>query len=107
MEPEVVALSKEKSKVKKPRIGQKVYCIYEDSILAQEVFMIGKDSFLLYPYGTLEDSWEWGYEDYEETWFTSLSRAKKRLLETVYQEEGEKLYVEKLSDDYYEVRIKI
>ncbi len=55
----------------KPRLGRTVYCIYEDSILEEPVFALAENSFLIYPYDRYDDSWEWYFEDYEETWFTS------------------------------------
>ena len=52
----------------KPEIGTKVYCIYADGILVDEVAFIGKDSFIIESFHNLtyEDSWEWNYEDYEK-----------------------------------------
>lgn len=87
---------------KKPKIGQKVYCIYRNAILVEPVFMIGKDSFLLEPYDRNEDSWEWYYEDYGETWFTNLAEAKNKLL-NINQEKGIKLKIIKVDNTYYEL----
>lgn len=90
----------------KPRLGRTVYCVYENSISVEEVGFLGHDSFIVYDFSDLKefDALEWFYEDYQKTWFTSLARAKKKLLQVAYREEGEKLKVVKISDTYYEVQ---
>lgn len=65
----------------KPKLGRIVYCIYKDSILVQPVYAIAKDSFLLDYRGVSEDSVEWHFEDYNDAWFTSLAKEKKKLLD--------------------------
>lgn len=96
----------------KPRFGRKVYCVYEESILAEPVYAVGKDSFLLDPHDKIEDSYEWYYEDYNETWFTDLNKAKKKLLENYNHlvEVGirinDEVKVVKVNEDYYELRGK-
>lgn len=87
----------------KPRIGRMVYCVYEDSILAEPVFMVGANSFLLRPYDK-EGAWEWEYCDYNETWFTSLSKAKNKLIRNYRGYYKDKVKVVKIFDDYYEIR---
>lgn len=66
---------------KKPKIGTKVYCIYKNSILVENVKFIGKDSFIIGSFGqfTYPDSWEWYYNNFEIDWFTSINKAKKRI----------------------------
>lgn len=67
----------------KPKLGQIVYCIYsEDCILVEKVSFIGKDSFIIKDFINF-DSLEWFYEDYNDLWFTNLSKATKRLQEKV------------------------
>ena len=90
----------------KPSLGRTVYCIYSECILVEEVYAVGKESFFISSVGddTMPDSWEWWYEDYNKTWFTSLAKAKSRLLEIgleIYKEVGK---IKKLSDSYYELR---
>lgn len=91
----------------KPPLGKKVYCIYDDEcILVEEVGYLGKDSFIIADFDECNnfDSFEWYYEDYNETWFTNLEKAKKKLLEVAYREDNEKLKVVKLYDNYYGLR---
>ena len=84
----------------KPEIGTKVYCIYGDGILVDEVAFIGKDSFIIESFhNTYEDSWEWNYEDYEEKWFTDLERAKEELLSKY----GDSFIIENVTDDWFQV----
>lgn len=93
----------------KVRPNQQVYCIFQDSILAYRVYAVGDTFFMLDPHGSVEESWEWDFEDFEKTWFKSLSKAKKALLakqKELYSEDAPFLYVEKLAEDYYEVRDK-
>ena len=80
----------------KPEIGTKVYCIYEECILSQDVAFIGAESFIISGFGgsTYEDSWEWFYEDYNVTWFTDLEKAKEEL---------RSLIIEECDDDNFEI----
>lgn len=89
----------------KPEIGTKVYCIYGDGILVDEVAFIGKDSFIIESFHNLtyEDSWEWNYEDYEEEWFTDLEMAKQKLLSWYKEKYGNYFEIIKLSDNWYQV----
>ena len=88
----------------KPKIGTKVYCIYWDGILVEEVAFLGKASFLITSFGgaTNEDSWEWYYEDYNEKWFTDLEKAKEKLIE-LYKDEGKPVIVQPY-DDWYQLQ---
>lgn len=99
----------EMAKVKqyRPPLGKKVYCIYDDDcILVEEVGFLGKESFIIADFNDCNnfDSFEWYYKDYNETWFTNLENAKKKLLEVAYREKSEKLKVVKLYDNYYGLR---
>ena len=88
----------------KPKIGRKVYCIYQDGIFVDTVGYLGKESFIVDSInsgGTEDDSWEWNYEDYNVQWFTSLAKAKKALIER-YQDRCEgKLKVTQITEDWY------
>jgi hypothetical protein len=67
----------------KPSIGREVFCVYDDScILIEKVFAVGDDCFIISSFSpyTRSDSWVWWYDDYNETWFTNLEKAKKKLL---------------------------
>lgn len=87
----------------KPRLGRKVYCIYGDGILVDTVRFIGKDSFIIDSFGeeTEPDSWEWDYDLYGEKWFTSLSKAKNKLIDNCKNKYEEKFKVTKFSDTWY------
>ena len=61
----------------KPKIGTKVYCIWQDSILIDTVEFIGSESFLLS--NTHVDTYGWFYKDYGVNWFTDLKNAKDKL----------------------------
>ena len=89
----------------KPKIGTKVYCIYWDGILVEEVAFLGKASFLITSFGgaTNEDSWEWYYEDYNEKWFTDLEKAKEKLLSIAEERYEEKFKIKQIYDDWYEL----
>lgn len=84
-------------------IGTKVYCIYGNGILVDEVAFVGKDSFIIESFhrSTYEDSWEWYYEDYGTKWFliTDFSKAKQELLSRF--KDG--LVLKKINDDWYEL----
>lgn len=87
----------------KPRIGRKIYCVYEDAILVKEVAFLGKESFIIDSFGsdTAEDSWEWCYKDYDKEWFTSITKAKKELCSRFKKDFGDKVKVVKMADDWY------
>lgn len=87
----------------KPRLGRKVYCIYGDGILVDTVGFIGKDSFIIDSFGeeTEPDSWEWDYDSYGESWFTSLSKAKNKLIDNYKGKYEGKLKVIQESDNWY------
>jgi hypothetical protein len=89
-----------------PKLGQKVYCVYnDDCILVETVGFIGKYSFIIENFAddVNFDSLEWFYEDYNDLWFTDLSKAKKRLREIYY--ERYKTKAKKITNrgDWYEV----
>ena len=88
-------------------LGTKLYCLYNGSIIVNHVGYIGEDGFIIEEYSDdlMPDSVRWFWEDYEETWFTSLTKAKKRLLKEMTKD-GEKGQVVQISDDYYEFKTK-
>lgn len=97
---------KDKEKQYIPPLGKKVYCIYDDGIIVEEVGYLGKESFIIADFNDCNrfDSFEWYYEDYNETWFTNFEKAKKKLLEVAYRKDNERLKVVKITDTYYEVK---
>ena len=87
----------------KPKLGRKVYCIYRDGIFVDTVGWTGKESFIVNGFGTAteSDSWEWLYDDYNVNWFTSLSKAKKALIEHWKDRYEGKLRVVKFDESWY------
>lgn len=62
--------------------GRKVYVIYDNTISLKSAEYIGQYSFIVAGYEWLTArAREWDYEDYGKTWFTSLEKAKKFLLQ--------------------------
>lgn len=91
----------------KPSLGRKVYCLYNAGIFEDTVGYIGKDSFIIGNFNdyTSFNSLEWFYEDYDITWFTSLGKAKKALIdkEKKYIKPGEKVKVVETDDGWWEL----
>ena len=90
----------------KPTLGRKVYCVYGGNcILVETVGYIGKESFIIEAFSEdyCFDSFEWFYNEYNETWFTNLAKAKKKLLEVACELYREKLHIKKTDNNYYEV----
>lgn len=82
--------------IRKPEIGERVYCIYDDyNILAEEVYAIGEDTFLLYFHDRVEDAIEYYYEDYKITWFYSEQSALEQIERNCKEDmdEGEEMVV--------------
>ena len=96
----------------KPKIGRTVYCIYygnyAEAILVKKVGWLGKESFIIEDFSDYEnfDSFEWFFKDYGITWFISLSKAKKAIFEQNPDIDKKSYYIEKVYDDYYEVKEK-
>lgn len=96
----------------KPKIGRTVYCIYygfsDGAISIEKVGFLGEDSFIVEDFSDYRefDSLEWFYKDYQTTWFTSLSKAKKALFEQNPDIDKTKYKLEKVYDDYYEIQEK-
>lgn len=87
----------------KPKIGRKVYCIYGECILVETVGFVGKDSFIIenFNVSVCDNSLEWFYEDYNNEWFTSLTRAKKALIDKCSDKYDGKIKIFKVSDSAY------
>lgn len=64
----------------KPKIGKKIYTIWKGDIVEDRVEYLGKDGFLIEDYDIKIISGYY-YKDYDEKWFTSLAKAKKRCKE--------------------------
>ena len=63
----------------KPKIGEKVWCIYDYQIIGEVVEYLGVDSFLIEGYADKHDPC-YSFTDYNKTWFRDLEKAKKFLL---------------------------
>ena len=84
--------------------GRKVYVIYNNTISLKSAEYIGQYSFIVAGYEWLtEDAREWFFDDYGTTWFTSLEKAKKFLLQDnfVYGIKGK---IVQLAIDYWEFK---
>ena len=70
----------------KPRLGRTVWCIYEWSLAAQKVYALGEQSFITDNYckNTIQDSQEYEYDLYNYRWFTSLAKAKKKIMQEAW-----------------------
>ena len=90
--------------MKIPRLGQKVYLVYDDSIVLEKVEMKGKDGFATpsaFDDSIIEECRQpIYYEDYGTRWFTSLSEAKK----SIKLNEDERIV--KCSNTYWRVQEK-
>ena len=62
--------------------GRKVYVIYDNTISLKSAEYIGQYSFIVAGYEwIISRAREWDYDDYGKTWFTSLEKAKKALIQ--------------------------
>ena len=94
----------------KPKIGQKVYCVYRSElgscIIGTTVAFVGNDSFITSEFGKAVklNSLEWDYDSYGQTWFTEIEPAKERLyaLKMARVDKGEKVSIRKIDDNYWE-----
>lgn len=83
---------------------RKVYVIYDNTISLKSAEYIGQHSFIVAGYEWLTgDAREWDYEDYGKTWFTSLEKAKKFLLQD-NKTQGIKGKIVQLAVDYWEFK---
>lgn len=86
----------------KPKLGQKVYILYESFLLCETVEMLGKDSFATPNMFSSITRDEYRlpirFDEYDETWFKSLADAK------TYLEGYAKLV--KISDDTWQIERK-
>ena len=89
----------------KPKLGNKVYCLYDNGIFVDKVGYLGKDSFIIDDFNNCKefDSLEWFFDDFNIQWFTSLSKAKTALIDKFKDRYAGKLKVVKINDDWYEI----
>lgn len=90
----------------KPKINRVVYTIYEDAISKDIVGFLGKDSFIVKDFVCERDfySLEYFYEDYNETWFISLTQAKLYLLQKGKEENpNNKVKIIEINPNYWEL----
>lgn len=87
----------------KPKLGQKVYCIMYDDILADKVGYLGKESFIIDDFSEFNkfESFEWFYNDYGFKWFTKLKDAKESILKDCEPEDRKRFkFVRNSYGDY-------
>jgi hypothetical protein len=90
----------------KPSLGRTVYKIHHDILIVDEVYMVGKDSFIIggtNNQGRLE-SWECFYDQYNIVWFTSFARAKKAILKSNEAKHYINPKLVKMPGGYYELQ---
>ena len=84
--------------------GRKVYVIYDNTISLKSAEYIGQYSFIVAGYEwIISRAREWDYDDYEKTWFTSLEKAKKSLIQDNL-DEGITGKIVQLAVDYWEFK---
>ncbi len=84
-----------------PKIGQKVYVIYQDCLFVETVHSLGEKTFVIdsFKANTKSDYWEWRYKDYGIRWFTDFESAKDELLSRF----GDDYELVGYSSEWYEV----
>ena len=83
----------------KPKIGEQIWCVYQDQIIKETVEFLGKESFIIEGYEYKYDA-EYEYKYYNEDWFKNLEKAKKSLLK---KNSGKKVKIIKISDFIYQL----
>ena len=77
----------EKPKEMKPEINSKIYVIYRESIILDEVKWIGKEDFVTEQMldGFIEEDYKHPlrYDEFNEKWFIELSKAKEYLFNSI------------------------
>jgi len=85
--------------IKKPRLGSKIYVLFNNSISKVSVYMKGKDNFCHSE--SFNDMYlslykrPLRYDDYGKTWFSTLSQIAKRF--------NYKVKFVKTADNYWEI----
>ena len=82
----------------KPKIGDKVYIIIDNSISEEQVGYLGADSFVVDLYNYVEHSC-FDYNDYNKVWFRSLDKAKTELRKRF----GRKANIQQIGSFWWEV----
>ena len=83
----------------KPKLGEKVYTIWEDNIILETVEYLGECSFLIQDYENKSDAC-YDYDDYGTTWFRNLDKAKK-VLRKKFPKKA-KVIIEQTDEDMWE-----
>lgn len=91
----------------KPRLGRTVYTLWKDSITRTEVAFLGEDSFLTEKWKEYSYGYHYDYKEYNILWFTSLSKAKKFVMECLDEDERKKVVWQQWDcGDYWELVYK-
>ena len=56
----------------KPRIGRTIYTVCNENITKTKVAFLGKDTFITDEFRDYLFGYEFSYDNYNVTWFTSL-----------------------------------
>ena len=89
----------------KAKIGDKVYTIFQDAIYLETVKFVGENSFLIDGFESKYDS-EYKYDDYDETWFYDLEKAKTFLYNRLEEENPDSnIIVAQITDSLWEVYV--
>ena len=83
----------------KPKIGEKVYRIWQYQIYLETVGYLGSESFIIEDY-SYKDDVEYEYSDYGKVWFRDLEKAKK-VLRKKFPKKA-KVIIEQANDEVWE-----
>ena len=92
----------------KVKLEQTIYYIYDDQIIKDYVYAIGKDSFIISSFqddAVDPESVEWFFEDYGTKWFTNLKVAKEYVKQYVKDHFGPNVRVKFVKYDKFDSSI--
>ena len=91
----------------KPRIGRTIYTVCNENITKTKVAFLGKDTFITDEFRDYLFGYEFSYDNYNVTWFTSLAKAKKSIMDCLDEDERKQLeWSEYECNDYWELIYK-
>ena len=91
----------------KPRMGRTIYTVNRKEITKSKVAFLGKDTFLTDEFRDYLFGYEFSYDYYNVTWFTSLAKAKKSIMDCLDEDERKKVEWSNYStNDYWELIYK-
>lgn len=92
----------------KPKLNRTIYSICTESyeVYQDTVGYLGENSFIVKKYEFYDYNYEFKYEDFNKTWFTSFSKAKstlRKLFNEEYELDKKFKLVEVRQNDYWRV----